>query len=129
MISAVFLILHHVFAISVDGSIALDELDFIEDVGAVCVVGVFFIFVEVLVVGDVVTGLVGLLVHVDTVEVERLHLLFRTHQFTLALALHPVVVVVLARRILSLLTALPVLFGGGHAGEQGVASKRALVEI
>lgn len=119
MISAVFLVLHHEFSIGVDGSIPLYQLDLIQNMGAVMLWG-FFMFVEMLVLRDVVAGLAGVLVHVNAVEINGLHLLLRPHQLSPALALHPVVVV-LARRILHLLAVLNVLFGCRHTREQGVA--------
>lgn len=120
MISAVFLVLHHEFPIGVDGAIPLYQLDLIQDMGAVMLWG-FFMFVEMLVLRDVVTGLAGVLVHVYAVEINGLHLLLHAHQLSLALALRPVVVVVLARRTLHLLAALNAPFGCRHTGEQGVA--------
>lgn len=121
MISAVFLVLHHEFPIGVDGSIPLYKPDLIQDMGAVMLWS-FFVFGEMLVLRDVVTGLAGVLVHVYAVEINRLHLLLHAHQLPLALALHPVVVVVLARRTLRLLAALNVLFRCRHTRQQGITS-------
>jgi hypothetical protein len=100
-------------AIGVDGSVALDHPDLIHDV--VSVVGAIGVVFGVLVVGVVVDWL---LVHVDAVEVDGLHLLLRRQQLTLALALHPVVVVVFVRRVHLLAAAR--LLRSSDAGQQRI---------
>jgi hypothetical protein len=95
-------------SISIDGAIAFDHAYLIHNMrpmrsmGGVC----FLLEVpEVFVLGDVVAGFACLLMHVDAVQVNGLHLLLRAHQLPLTLALHPILVVVLVGRRLHLLAA------------------------
>lgn len=107
----------HKFAIGIYGSIAFDESNFVDHLGAV--VGFFDVGLEMFMLGGI-AGVVCLFVHVDAVEVDCLDLLLGRCQLPLALALHAVVVVVLVGRRLHLLAATYGLLGGGDASEEGV---------
>jgi hypothetical protein len=65
-------------AIGINGAIAFDHAYLIHNVGAMQRLSLLEGVVEVLVLGDVVAALACLLVHVDAVEVDGLHLLLRT---------------------------------------------------
>lgn len=108
------------FAIGINGAIPFNHTYLIHDMRPMLRPCFLLNVLDVLMLGDVVTRLAPLLMHVDRVEVDRLHILLRTHQLTLTLALHTVLVVVLVRRRLHLLVACCRLLGSPYTTQEGI---------
>lgn len=110
-------------SISIDGAIAFYHAYLIHDMRPMRSMWAVWLLLEVpevLVLGDVVAGLASLLMHVDAVQINRLNLLLRTHQLPLALALHPILIVVLVRGRLHLLATAYSLLRSAYSTQERI---------
>ena len=95
-------------SIGINGAIAFNYAYLIHDMRCMCCMRGLYLFLdisEVFMLRDVVAGFTSLFMHVDAVQVNRLHLLLRTNELPLALALHPILIVVFVGRRFHLFAA------------------------